>query len=68
MAAKVILVTKEWTGMASAGCTNEAKSNQLSKICLGLESSFYSKHFEKSWTFSIAMDVCTHMSTSYLDI
>jgi hypothetical protein len=27
MAAKVILVTKEWTGMASAGCTNEAKSN-----------------------------------------
>jgi hypothetical protein len=68
MAAQVILMTKERTGMATVGCVNEAKMTSYARFVCALNLDSISSILKKSWTFSIAMDMSTHMSTSYLDI
>ena len=66
--AKVILMTKEWTGMASIGSVSEGKVIAITQVVCSHSLELISNLLMKCWTFSLAMDMSTHMSTSYLDI
>ena len=66
--AKVILMTKEQTGMASIGSASEGKATDIARVVCSHSLNLISKILMKCWTFSLAMDMSTHMSTSYLDI
>ena len=66
--AKVILMTKEQTGMPSIGNVNEGKVTAIAQDVCSHSLELISNLLMKCWTFSLAMDMSTHMSTSYLDI
>jgi hypothetical protein len=66
--AKVILMTKEQTRMASIGNVSEGKVTAIAQVVCSHSLELISNLLMKCWTFSLAMDMSTHMSTSYLDI
>ena len=66
--AKVILMTKEWTGMVSIGKVSEGKVTAIAQVVCSHSLELISYLLMMCWTFSLAMDMSTHMSTSYLDI
>ena len=66
--AKVILMTKEWTGMVSIGKVSEGKVTAIAQVVCSHSLELISNLLMKCWTFSLAMDMSTHMSTSYLDL
>ena len=66
--AKVILMTKEQTGMASIRSVSEGKVTAIAQVVCTHSLELISNLLMKCWTFSLAMDMSTHMSTSYLDI
>ena len=66
--AKVILMTKEETGMTSIGSVSEGKVTAIAWVVCYHSLELISNLLMKCWTFSLAMDMSTHMSTSYLDI
>ena len=66
--AEVILMKKEQTGMASIGNVSEGKVTAIAQVVCSHSLELISNLLIKHWTFSLAMDMSTHMSTSYLDI
>lgn len=62
MASGVLMISKERTGLNSIGSASEVKvTNYIRFICvLNLQTQL------QMWIFLIAMDMSTHMTTSYL--
>ena len=68
MASLIVQMTKDHTGLASIGCASEGKVTSYIRIACALNFQKLSKLLASTWTFSLAMDMSTHLSTSYLDI
>jgi hypothetical protein len=64
--AKVILMTKELMGMASIGIVSIGIVITITQDVFSLSLELISNLLMKCRTFSLAMDMSTHMSTSYL--
>ena len=54
--------------MASIGNVSNGKVTAISQVVCSHSLKLISNLLMKCWTFSLAMDMSTHMSTSYLDI
>lgn len=54
-------------GVVSVGL-NEAKVISYARFVCALNLDYISSILKNSWTFSIELDMSTHMSVSYLDI
>ena len=54
--------------MASIGNVSEGKVTAIAQVVCSHSLELISNLLMKCWTFSLAMDMSTHMSTSYLDI
>ena len=61
MASRFLLLTKEQTGLASLGSVSEGKVASYIRFVCAL-------NLQRITAFSLAMDMSTHMSTSYIDI
>jgi hypothetical protein len=68
MASRIVQMTKDRTGLASIGCVSEGKVTSYIRIACALNLQKLSELLASIWTFSLAMDMSTHLSTSYLDI
>ena len=68
MASRIVTMTKERTGLASIGSCSEGVVAKYARFVCALTMQQLRDILAKSWTFSVAMDMSTHMSTSYLDI
>jgi hypothetical protein len=68
MACRFLLLTKEETGLASIGNISVRKVTSFVRFTCAINLQKISEMLASSWTFSIAMDMSTHLSTSYLDI
>ena len=68
MASRIVQMTRDRTGLASIGLASEGKVTSYVRIACALNLQKISEVMASAWTFSIAMDMSTHMSTSYLDI
>ena len=69
MASKIVQMTKDRTGLASLGHASEGKVTSYVRIACALNLQKISEVMAVTWwAFSIAMDMSTHKSTSYLDI
>ena len=68
MASRILQMTGDRTGLASIGSANEGKVTAYIRIACALNLQKISEVMGSSWTFSLAMDMSTHMETSYLDI
>ena len=66
--AKVIKMTKDHIGMTSIGSVSDGKVTAIAQVVCSHSLEHISNLLMKSWTFSLAMDMSTHMSTFYLDI
>ena len=67
-AARVLQLTKERSGLASIGACSDSTISKYARIACAVNLQNISELLEKAWTFSVALDMSTHMSTSYLDI
>jgi hypothetical protein len=65
--ARLLHSTKERTGLAAIGCTYATVAKYERFIC-AIDLQIVSEMRSKCWTFSVALDMSTHMSTSYLDL
>ena len=54
--------------MASIGSVSEGKVTAIAQVVCSHSLELISNLLMKCWTFSLAMDMSTHKSTSYLDI
>ena len=54
--------------MASIGSVSEGKVTAMAQVVCSHSFELISNLLMKCWIFSLAMDMSTHMSTSYLDI
>ena len=61
-------MTRDRTGLASIGRTSEDKVTSYVRISCALNLQKISEGMATTWTFSNAMDMSIHMSTSYMDI
>ena len=61
-------MTKEVSGVAEIGTDKDETIIQYARFILILNLQHIRDILEKSWAFSIALDMSTYMSTSYLDI
>ena len=68
MASRFLQLTKDLTGLASLGSASEGKVTSLIRFVCAINLQKITEMLDSSWTFSIAMDMSTHISTSYLDI
>ena len=68
MVSQIVQMTKDRMGLASIGCSSEGKVTSYIRIACALNLQKLSELLASSWTFSLAMDMSTHLSTSYLDI
>ena len=59
---------KEWAGKASIRNVSEGKVTAIAQVVCSHSLELISNLLMKCWTFSLVMDMSTHMSTSYLDI
>ncbi|ETP22863.1 hypothetical protein F441_03904 [Phytophthora nicotianae CJ01A1] len=68
MAISVLTKTKERTGLASLGsCSTELPSKYARFVCI-MNLDKIKQIISSSWTFSIALDMSTYLSISYLDV
>ena len=68
MASTFLILMKEETGVASNRSASEGKvAGFVCYVCV-LNLQKVLEVMASCWTFSLAMDMSTHMSTSYLDI
>lgn len=67
-ATRVLLATKERSGMASIGSCSDSTISKYARIACAVNLQKVYDLLQEAWTFSIALDMSTHMSTSYLDI
>ena len=63
-----LLSTKDLTGSASIGCVSDATVAKYARFAVAINLQKIAQLLEQSWKFSIALNMSTHMSTSYLDI
>ena len=68
MAVSILLRTKERTGLASVGSISEKKVRSYAGFVCAINLQRIKELLESCWTFSVAMDMASHMSSSYLDI
>lgn len=68
MASYILRMTKERTGLASIGCCSEGKVSSYIRMVCAINLQLMKDLLDRVWTFSIALDMSTHMATSYLDI
>ena len=61
-------MTKELTGLASLERASEGKVASYARVVCSLNLQTFRDLPARVWTFSVAMDISTHMATSYLDI
>ncbi|CAI5710255.1 unnamed protein product [Hyaloperonospora brassicae] len=64
----LITMTKEVTGVAEIGTAKDERVAQYARFILALNLQHIHDILDNSWAFSTALDMSTHMSTSYLDI
>ncbi|PTQ41741.1 hypothetical protein MARPO_0033s0135, partial [Marchantia polymorpha] len=64
----LVTMTKEVTGVAEIGTAKDERVAQYARFILALNLQHIHNILDNSWAFSIALDMSTHMSTSYLDI
>ena len=67
-ASRILQMTKNRTEMASIGSANQGKVADYIRMVCALNLQKLSDALATTWTFSLAMDMSTHVSTSYLDI
>ena len=65
---RILLSTKGLTGLASIGCVSDATVAKYARFAAAVNLQTIAELLEQSWTFFIALDMSTHMSTLYLDI
>ena len=68
MAVSILLRTKEHTGLASVGSISEKKLRSYAGFVCAINLHQIKELQESCWTFSVAMDMDSHMASSYLDI
>lgn len=68
MTSRILMMTKERTGLTSIGSTSEGKVTSYAHFICALNLQTLLELLSQVWTFLIAMDMSTHMATSYLDI
>ena len=68
MTSRIVQMTRDRTGLASIGSVSEGKVTSYIRIACALNLQKISEVIASTWTFSLAMDMSTHMATSYLDI
>jgi hypothetical protein len=61
-------MTKECTGMAIIANVSEGKVTAIAQVDCSHSLECIPNSLMKCWTFSLAVDMSTHMSTSYLNI
>jgi hypothetical protein len=66
--ARLLHSTKERTGLAAIGCCTDATVAKYVRFICAINLQIISEMLSKCWTFSVALDMSTHMSTSYLDL
>ena len=64
----MVTMTKEVSGVAEIGTAKDETIIQYARFILALNLQHTQGILEKIWALSIALDMSTHMSTSYLDI
>lgn len=67
-AARILQMTKDRTGLASMGSCSDVKAATYARFACALNLQKLSEILGLVWAFSVAMDMSTHMGTSYLDI
>ena len=67
-AARVMQSTKERTGLASIGNCTKNIISKYARFSCAINLQKLSDLLQSTWTFSVAMDMSTHMETGYLDI
>ena len=68
MASRILAMTKENTGLTSLGSVFEGKVAAFARFVFALNLQSLKNLLARVWTFSVAMDMSTHLATSYLDI
>ena len=68
MAVSIVLKTKECTVLASVGSISETKMRSYAWFVCAINLQRIEDSLESCWTFSIAMVMASHMSSSYLNI
>lgn len=68
MASRILQMTRERTGLASIGFASQCKVTGYVRYVCALNLQKILEALTSTWTFSLAMDMSTHMSASYLDI
>ena len=63
-----MMMTKEKTGLTIIGSCSDAIIAKYALFTCVINLQKISELLKKAWTFAIALDMSTHMSTSYLDI
>ena len=66
--ARILQDTKETTGLASIGSISDSTVAKYARFSAAINLQKIAELMQKSWTFSLALDMSTHMSVSYLDI
>ncbi len=67
-AAAALQSTKECTGLAAIGTCNDYTTGKYACFACAINLQKLHELLEKAWTFSVALDMSTHMETLYLDI
>ena len=68
MASQILAMTKQSTGLASLGSVSEGKVTAYARFVSALNLQSMRDMLDLVWAFSVAMDISTHVATSYLDI
>ena len=68
MVVSILLRTKEHTGLASVGSISEKKVRSYAGFVCAINLQQIKELLEYCWTFSVVMDMASHMFSSYLDI
>lgn len=67
-ASRIMHAVKERTGLAAVGACSDATISKYARYACAINLQKISEVLADAWTFAIALDMSTHMSTSYLDI
>ena len=68
MASRILAMTKENTGLASPRSVFEVKVAAFARFEFALNLQSLKNLLARVWAFSMAMDMSTHLATSYLDM
>lgn len=66
--AQVVLDTKELLGVGSIGSVSEGIVSRYARFICAMNLQCIVELLRKSWAFSVALDMATHMATAYCDV